>query len=228
MTDIPDHLRWTSLGEEIESINHKGRDRNRHIIPQLDSTVDSGDSLNQTPDSVDLTVSSEKYRNEQTDREKTNENTNDNDTDEIVKFNKDKAIKVYGKDRNEQRDTEKTDENTNDDTYERVIFNKGKAIKVHEINIEKKKILKERREKALQNAKDRDAEKVNAQAALQANIRASKASKGNQDIKMTDDATTHEDSTEDIHLPPHPCGKAKYPTKSRHHQNIELYVQNLY
>ena len=73
--------------------------------------------------------------------------------------------------------------------------------------------MKERREKALQNAKDRDAEKANAQAALQAHIRASKASKGNQDIKMTDDATTHEDGTEDVHLPPHPHGKAKYPSQ---------------
>ena len=116
MTDIPDHLRWISLGEEIESISHKGRDRNRHIIPQLDGTMDSRDSLNQTPDSVDLTVSPVKYRNKQTDRPKTNKDTNDNHTDEIVKFNKDKARKVYGKDRNEQRDTEKTDEDTNDDT----------------------------------------------------------------------------------------------------------------
>ena len=149
MTDIRDHLRWISLGKEIESISHKGRDRNRHIIPQLDSTIDNRDSLNWTPDSVDLTVSPEKYRNEQTDRVKTNEDTNDNDTDEIVKSNKDKARKVYGKDRNEQRDTEKTDEDTNDDIYESVKFNKGKATKVYEINIEKKKILKERREKAL-------------------------------------------------------------------------------
>ena len=101
MTDIPDHLKWISLGEEIESISHKGRDRNRHIIPQIDGTVDSRDSLNQTSDSVDLTISPEKYR-EQTDRLKTNEDTNDNDTDEIVKFNKDKATKVYGKDRNEK------------------------------------------------------------------------------------------------------------------------------
>ena len=55
MTDIPDHLRWISLGEEIKSISHKGRDRNRPIVPQLDSTVDSRDSLNQTLDNVDLT-----------------------------------------------------------------------------------------------------------------------------------------------------------------------------
>ena len=101
MTDIPDHLRWISLGEEIESISHKGRDRNRHIIPQLDGTVDSRDNLNQTLDSVDLSVSPVKYRDEQTDRPKTNKDRNDNDTDEIVKFNKDKARKVYGKDRNE-------------------------------------------------------------------------------------------------------------------------------
>ena len=67
--------------------------------------------------------------------------------------------------------------------------------------------MKERREKALQDAKDRDAEKANSQAALQARTRASKASKDNQDIKMTDDAA----STEDIHLPPYPHGKAKYP-----------------
>ena len=207
MTDIPDHLRWLSLGEEIES--HKGRDRNR----QVDGIVDSGDSLNRTPDSVILTISPKKYRNEQTDILKTNEDTNDNDTDEIVKFKKDKATKVYGKDSNGQRDTEKTDEDTNDDTYETVKFNKGKATKVYEINIEKKKILKERREKALQNVKDRDAEKANTQAALQAYIRASKSSKDNQDIKMTDDATTCEDSTEDIHLPPHLRGKAKYPSQ---------------
>ena len=39
MTDIPDHLRHISLGEEIESISQKGRDRNRPIIQQLDGTV---------------------------------------------------------------------------------------------------------------------------------------------------------------------------------------------
>ena len=211
MMDIPDHLRWISLGEEIESISHKGRDKYRHIIQQVDGTMDSRDSLNWTPDSVDLTVSPVKYRNGQRDIEKINEDKNDNDTDEIVKFNKDNASKVYGKDRNEKRDTEKTDEDTNNDTYETVRFNKGRANKVYEINIEKKKVLKERREKALQNAKDRNAEKANAQAALQACTRASKASKDNQDIKMIDDATTGEDGTEDIHLPPHPRGKVKYP-----------------
>ena len=175
--------------------------------------MDSRDSLNQTPDSIDLTVSPVKYRNAQRDTEKINEDTNDNDIDKIVKFNKDKARKVYRKDRNEQRDIEKTGEDINDDTYETVKFNKGRVTKVHEINTEKKKLLKERREKALQNAKDRKAEKVNTKAALQAHTRATKASIDNQDIKMIDDAATGEDSTVDVHLPPHSCGKAKYPSQ---------------
>ena len=106
MTDIPDHLRQISIDEEIESISYEERDRNRHIIPQVDGTVDSRDSLNQTLDSVDLTVFPVKNRNEQRDTEKINEDTNDNDTDKTVKFNKDNAIKVYRKDRNEQRDIE--------------------------------------------------------------------------------------------------------------------------
>ena len=102
MTDIPDALKWISLGEEIESISQKGRDRNRQSIPQLDSTTDSRDSLSQIPNSVDLTVSPEKYRNQFENSEKTDEDTNNDDTDEIVKFNKDKATKVYGKDRNDK------------------------------------------------------------------------------------------------------------------------------
>ena len=130
MTDIPDHLRWISLGEETESTSYKERDRNRYIM-------DSRDSLNWTWDSIDLTVSPVKYRNAQRDTGKINEDTNDNDTDKIVKFNKDKARKVYGKDRNEQRDIEKTDEDINDDTHKTVKFNKGRATKVHEINTEK-------------------------------------------------------------------------------------------
>ena len=54
---------------------------------------------------------------------------------------------------------------------------------------------------------------ANSQAALQAHIRASKALKDNQDIKMIDDAATGRDSKVDVHLPLHPCGKAKYPSQ---------------
>ena len=102
MTDIPDHLRWISLGEETESTSYKERDRNRYIIPQVDGTMDSTDSLNQTPDSIDLTESPVKYKNIQRDTEKSNEDTSDNDIDEMIEFNTDKATKMYGKDTNEK------------------------------------------------------------------------------------------------------------------------------
>ena len=53
MTDIPEHLRQMSLGEETESTSYEERDSNRYIIPQVDGTVDS---LNQTPDSIQKRV----------------------------------------------------------------------------------------------------------------------------------------------------------------------------
>ena len=81
---------------------------------------------------------------------------------------------------------------------------------MYQINVEKKKLLKERRENALQNAKDREAEKANAQAALQVCTRASKASKVNQDIKMTNNAITHKDSTDVVHLLLNPHRKATH------------------
>ena len=195
MTDIPDHLRWISLGEETESTSYEERDRNRYIIPHVDGTVDSRDSLNQTLDSIDLTKYPVKYKNTQRNTEKSNEDTSDNDIDEMIKFNKDKASKVYGKDTNEQRNMEKTDENINDGTYPTVKSNKGRITKVYVINTERKRILKQRRKKAIQNAKDRKAGKANAQTAMQANKKANKSSKDTQDNKMTDNATTGEDST---------------------------------
>ena len=103
MTDIPDHLRQMSLGEETESTSYEERDRNRYIIPQADGTVDSRDSFNQTPDSTDLTEFPVKYKNTQRDTEKSNEDTSDNYIDEMIEFNTDKARKIYGKDINEQR-----------------------------------------------------------------------------------------------------------------------------
>ena len=35
-TDIPEHLRRISLGEETESKSYEETDRNRYIIPQVD------------------------------------------------------------------------------------------------------------------------------------------------------------------------------------------------
>ena len=56
---------------------------------------------------------------------------------------------------------------------------------------------------------------MNAQIALQASTRATKASKDTQDIEMTDNAATGEDSTVDVHLPPHSSEKAKYPSQTK-------------
>ena len=46
---------------------------------------------------------------------------------------------------------------------------KGRTTKIHAINIERKRLLKQRREKVLQNAKDRKLTKRNPILALQAN-----------------------------------------------------------
>ena len=163
MTNIPEHLRRMILGKETESTSYKETDRNRNIIPQVDGTMDSKDSLNQTPDSIDLTEYPVKLTDIQRDTEKINQDTSDDDIDEMIKFNKDKAGKIYRKDTNEQRKTEKS--------------NKGRTTKVYAINIKRKRILRKRRERVLQNAKDRKIGKVNTPVALQASIRVNRASK---------------------------------------------------
>ena len=48
MTEIPEHLRQISLGKETESTSYDKIDRNRNFIPQVDGTVNSRDSLDQT------------------------------------------------------------------------------------------------------------------------------------------------------------------------------------
>ena len=211
MTDIPDYLRWMSLGEETESTSYEETYRNRYIrsIIQVDHTMDSKDSLNQTPDSINLFESPVKHTNTQRDTEKSNEDTSYNDIDEMIEFNKDKARKIYRKDTNEQRKRVKI-----------VKSNKGRTTKVNAINIERKRILKQRREKVLQNAKNRKIGQANAQTALQASTRATKALKDTHNIEMTINSATSKESTVDVHLPPHSSGKAKHPsqikTSSKH------------
>ena len=103
--------------------------------------------------------------------------------------------------------------------------------------------MKQRREKVLQNAKDRKIGKVNTPVALQASIRVNRASKDTQNITMTDNATTGHDNTDNattgdentdnvttgngntdnaitgkastVHMPLPPCssGKAKHPSQ---------------
>ena len=59
--EFPEHLRRISLGEEIENTSYAIIDRNISFIPQVDGIVDSRDSLDRTPDSIDLTESPVKY-----------------------------------------------------------------------------------------------------------------------------------------------------------------------
>ena len=65
MTNIPEHLRQMSLGEETESTSCEEMDRDRNIISQVDGAVDSRDSLDQTLDSIDLTEFPVKHTNTQ-------------------------------------------------------------------------------------------------------------------------------------------------------------------
>ena len=129
----------------------------------------SRDSLDQTPDSIDLTESPVKHTNTQRHMEKIIEDTSDYDTDEMIDFDNDKAKKTYRKDTNECRKRAKI-----------VKTKKGRTTKIYAINIERKRLLKQRREKTLQNAKDRKLAKGNPLAALKADHRANRASNDSQ------------------------------------------------
>ena len=147
----------------------------------------------------------------------------------MIEFNKDNANKTYGKDKNDTIDSKKKYKNTSDDDIQEAVkHNKGKTSKVYEINVEKKRLLRERREKAIQNAKDRQIEKANTQATLQAHTMAHKALKTNQDIRMTDNAAEYKDDMDDIHLFQTPPIKPHTLVKLKCLQDIILYVQNLY
>ena len=64
---------------------------------------------------------------------------------------------------------------------------KGRTIKMYAMNIERKKLLKQRREKALQNAKDRKSAKENSLTAVKASRKADRASKDSQSGRKPND-----------------------------------------
>ena len=66
-------------------------------------------------------------------------------------------------------------------------FKKGRTTNIYAINIERKRLLKEKREKVFQNTKDRKLAKGNPLVALQAHQRANKASNDTQSITNTND-----------------------------------------
>ena len=150
--------------------------RNRNLIPQVDGIIDSRDSLDQTPDSIDLTESPVKHTHTQRPREKINEDTSDNDTDKMITFDEEKVKKTYRKDANAQRQRAKA-----------VKTKKGRTTKMYTINIERKRLLKQRGEKALQNAKDRTLAKENFLTALKAGCKADRASNDTQSDAHSND-----------------------------------------
>ena len=145
----------------------------------------SRDSLDQTLDSIDLTESPVKHTNTQRLIEKINEDTSDDDTDEMIDFNKDKARKNYRKDTSVQGKRAKI-----------VKSKKDRTTKICAINIERKRLMKQRREKVLQNAKDRKLAKGNPLVALQANQRANCASNDTQSIINTNDEIIDDTNTD--------------------------------
>ena len=69
-------------------------DGNVSFIPQVDGIVDSRNSLDRTPVSVEQAEFPVKYTNTQKQIEKTNEDTCDNDTDEMITYEPDQLKKV--------------------------------------------------------------------------------------------------------------------------------------
>ena len=96
--------------------------------------MDSRDSLDRTPDSIDLTESPERNTKTRKCIEKTNEDTSDNDTDETIIYETDELKKSNRKNINSAQ-------------------KKGRTAKMYTMNIERKRLLKQRRERTLQNAK---------------------------------------------------------------------------
>ena len=76
---------------------------------------------------------------------------------------------------------------------------KGSPTKIYAINIERKRLLKQRREKALQNAKDRKLAKANPLVALQADQRANRASNDTQSSANMNDELMDDSNTDVYH-----------------------------
>ena len=92
-SEFPEHLRQISLGQEIENVSQTIADGNVSLIPQVDGIVDNRDSLDRTPDSIDLTESPEKNTKTRKPMEKVNEDTSDNDTGEMITYETDELKK---------------------------------------------------------------------------------------------------------------------------------------
>ena len=170
ISEFPEHLSQISLGEEIENISQIIADGNVSFIPQVDGIVDSRNSLDRTPVSVDQTESPVKYTNTRKQKEKTNEDKSDNDTDETITYEPDQLKKSNRKNINTAR-------------------RKGRTAKIYTMNIERKRLLKQRRENTLQNAKGKSPAEEYFLTALKASRKTYKALKSKQKRKKNDNGS---------------------------------------
>ena len=97
---------------------------------------------------------------------KTNEDTSDNDIDEMIIYMADKLKKTNRKNSNA---VEKRAKN--------MKAKKSRTAKTYTVNIERKRILKQRREQILQNAKDKKLAKEYFLTTSQSNHKANRTSK---------------------------------------------------
>ena len=94
----------------------------------------------------------------------------------MIIFDNDKAKKMYKKGIKALRKRAKTEKTK-----------KSRIAKMYTMNIERKKLLQQRKEKALQNAKDRKMAKGNFLTALQASCKADRATKDTQGSTLSND-----------------------------------------
>ena len=174
--EFPEHLRQISLGEEIGNISQTIADGNVNLIPQVDGIVDSRDSLDKTPDSIDLTESPEKNTKTQKQIEKVNEDTSDNDRDDTVTYETDELKKSNRKNVNTAK-------------------KKGRMAKIYTMNIERKRLLKQRREKTLQYTRGKTPAEKYFLTALKASCKCYKASKSSYKRKKDNNGSNNDDNT---------------------------------
>ena len=176
ISEFPEHLSQIHLGKEIENISQSIADGNVSLIPQVDGIVDSRNSLDRTSDSIDLTESPEKNTKTQKQIEKTNEETSDNDTDEMITYETDELKKSNRKNINTAK-------------------KKGRTAKTYTMNIERKTLLKQRRERTLQNAKGKGPAEEYFLTALKASHKSYKAFKNSHKRKKDDNGSINDEDT---------------------------------
>ena len=138
--------------------------------------MDSRDSLNRTPDSIDLTESPKKNTKTRKCIEKTNEDTSDNDTDEMITYETDELKKSNRKNINTAQ-------------------KKDRTAKTYTMNIERKRLLKQRRERTLQNAKEKGPAEEYFLTALKASRKSYKASKNSHKRKKDNNGSINDENT---------------------------------